>query len=354
MEKVLLGMSGGVDSSVAAILLKEQGYEVIGITMILCQNENNTSCMNLNIVNDAKKVCDELGIEQHVLNLQEEFKKYVIEDFISCYQNVKTPNPCIECNKYMKFGLMYEKAKELGCKYIATGHYAKTEYDEEYKKIVLRKSKSEKKDQSYVLYTMPEDMVEHVLFPLGDFKNKEEIREIAKKYNLETATKKDSQDICFIPDGDYIKFLDENNIKFKKGNIVTKDGTILGKHEGLHRYTIGQRKGLGIAYKTPLYVIKLDKEKNEVVVGEEKEIYSKKIIAYDFNNVLGTDIDNLEVEAKVRYLAAPSKAIIKKLEDGKVEVEFKEPQRAVTPRTISSILYRRCSSRWREDFVVKF
>ena len=331
MEKVLLGMSGGVDSSVAAILLQEQGYEVIGVTMILCQNENNTGCMNLNIVDDAKKVCESLGIKHHTLNLQEEFKKHVIDDFISCYQNVKTPNPCIECNKYMKFGLMYEKAKELGCKYIATGHYAKTEYDEKYGKVGLKKSKSEKKDQSYVLYTMPSDMVNHVLFPLGNFENKEEIRGIAKKYNLETASKKDSQDICFIPDGDYVKFLDENKIKFKKGNIVTKDGEILGKHEGLHRYTIGQRKGHGIAYKTPLYVIKLDKEKNEVVCGEEKDIYSKKIIASNFNNILGLEIKNLEVEAKIRYSAKEAKAIINEKENGEIEVEFYEPQRAVTP-----------------------
>lgn len=331
MEKVLLGISGGVDSSVAAILLKNAGYEVIGATMVLYQNKNNTSCMSQKTVEDAKKVCEKLGIEHYTLNYENEFKKYVINDFISCYQNVKTPNPCIECNKYMKFGLMYEKAKELGCKYIATGHYAKTQYDEKYKKVVLKKSKSEKKDQSYVLYTMPPELVEHVLFPLGDFESKDQIREIAKEYNLETATKKDSQDICFIPDGDYIKFLDENKIKFKTGNIVTKKGEILGKHEGLHRYTIGQRKGLGIAYKEPLYVIKLDKEKNEVIVGEEKEIYSTKIVASDFNNVLGIEIKNLEVDAKIRYSAKADKAIINEKENGKVEVEFANPQRAITP-----------------------
>lgn len=328
MEKVLLGMSGGVDSSVAAILLKEQGYEVIGVTMILWEKSENEGEM---IANDAKKVCEQLGIEHYTMNLKEEFNNNVIKDFICCYQNCKTPNPCIECNKYMKFGLMYEKAKELGCKYIATGHYAKTEFDERYGKVVLKKSKSEKKDQSYVLYTLPSEMAEHILFPLGDFDDKEEIRDIARKYNLETASKKDSQDICFIPDGDYIKFLNENNVRFKKGNIVTKNGEILGKHEGLHRYTIGQRKGLGIAYKVPLYVIKLDKAKNEVIVGEEKDIYSKKIRAVNFNNVLGLEINDLEVNAKIRYSAKEAKAKISEISKGEVEVIFEEPQRAVTP-----------------------
>lgn len=278
-----------------------------------------------------KEFVNSFGIEHHVVKYKEEFKKYVIDDFICCYQNCKTPNPCIECNKYMKFGLMYKKAQELGCKYIATGHYAKTEYDERYGRVVLKKSKSEKKDQSYVLYALPSEITENMLFPLGDFENKDEIREIAKKNNLETASKKDSQDICFIPDGDYIKFLNENNIKFKNGNIVTKDGQILGKHNGLHRYTIGQRKGLGIAYKNPLYVIKLDKEKNEVVVGEEKDIYSSQITVVEFNNILGIEIKNLEVKAKVRYSAKEAEVIINEIKNGEVVVKFKEPQRAVTP-----------------------
>lgn len=331
MKKVLLGMSGGVDSSVAAALLKEKGYEVIGITMLLCKGNENKTCASSSIISDAKKVCERLEIEHYVINLQEEFKKYVIDDFIKSYQNVKTPNPCIECNKYMKFGLMYQKAQELGCDYIATGHYAKTEFDEKYNKVVLKKSNSQRKDQSYVLYSLPHDIVEHVLFPLGDFENKEQIREIAKKYNFETATKKDSQDICFIPDGDYIKFLYENKIKFKKGNIVTKKGEILGKHDGLHRYTIGQRKGLGIAYRNPLYVIQLDKDKNEVIVGEEKDIYRRKIKVEEFNNILGLKIKRIEVKAKIRYSAKEAEAIINELSDGEIEVEFKEPQRAVTP-----------------------
>ncbi len=328
MERVLLGMSGGVDSSVAAILLKNQGYEVVGATMLLC--ESNSDYKNLKAIEDVEKICNKLGIEHKVLDFREEFKKHVINDFICCYQNCKTPNPCIECNKYMKFGLMYQKAKELGCQYIATGHYAKTEFDDRYQRIVLKKSKSIKKDQSYVLYPLPSEIIENILFPLGDFETKEQIREIAKKNNLEVAQKPDSQDICFIPDGDYIKFLDENNIKFKSGNIVDKEGNILGKHNGLYRYTIGQRKGIGVTYKTPLYVIKLDKEKNEVVVGEEKDIYTKKIKVKDFNNLLNIEIKNLEVNAKVRYLAKEAKAVININQLNEVEVEFDEPQRAVT------------------------
>ncbi len=224
-------MSGGVDSTVAAILLKEKGYEVIGATMVLWENPKETGCMNAKTIEDAKKMCEKIGIEHHVLEWKKEFREHVIKDFICCYQNCKTPNPCIECNKYMKFGLMYQKAKELGCKYIATGHYAKTEYDERYGKVVLKKSASQKKDQSYVLYGLPAEMVENILFPLGDFESKEQIRNIAAEKNLEVAKKPDSQDICFIPDGDYIRFLEENHISFQKGNIVDKEGNLLGKHE---------------------------------------------------------------------------------------------------------------------------
>ena len=336
-KRVLLGMSGGVDSSVAAILLKNQGYEVIGVTLELLKESNKC---NPTMYADAKNVCDTLGMPYYVFNYYSEFKKYVVQDFINCYSNCKTPNPCIECNKYIKFGIMYEKAKELGCNYIATGHYAKTEYSKEYNKWVLKKSKAGKKDQSYVLWNMPQELVEHVLFPLSDFENKEQIREIAQKYNLKVANKPDSEDICFVPDGNYKKFLENNsNIKPKQGNIVNNKGEILGKHTGLYNYTIGQRKGLGISNKVPLFVLGFNKEKNEVIVGKEKELYKKEIILTDINLVLVDEIKEfMEVEVKTRYSAKVAKATIIQ-EDKQIKVIFEEPQRAITPGQ-SAVFYK--------------
>jgi tRNA-uridine 2-sulfurtransferase len=328
-KRVLLGMSGGVDSSVSALLLKNEGYEVIGVTLELF---SGSSCCNIDTYIDAKNVCNQLGIPHFTYNYKDEFKKHVIDDFICCYANCRTPNPCIECNKYMKFGFMYEKAKELGCKYIATGHYAKTEYSEKYGRWVLKKSKSIRKDQSYVLWNMPKDLVEHVLFPLADYEEKEEIRKIARENNLKVANKPDSEDICFVPDGNYKKFLENNSdIKPVEGNIVDKSGKVLGKHTGLYNYTIGQRKGLGISNKVPLFVVGFNKAKNEVIVGEEKDLYADKIEVKEVNLILVDEIkDWMEVEVKTRYTTKMAKARIKQ-EDDKIKVEFYEPQRAVTP-----------------------
>lgn len=328
-NKVLLGMSGGVDSSVSALLLKEQGYEVIGTTLELFVG---SSCCNVNTYLDAKNVCNSIGVPHFTYDYKKEFRKYVIEDFINCYANCKTPNPCIECNKYMKFGAMWEKAKELGCNYIATGHYAKTEHSKEYGRWVLKKSNNEKKDQSYVLWNIPKDLIEHVLFPLADFESKDEIRKIAKKSNLKVANKPDSEDICFIPDGNYKKFLENNSeIKPKQGNIVNIKGEVLGKHTGLYNYTIGQRKGLGISYKVPLFVLGFNSSKNEVIVGEENELYKKEITVTDINLLLVDEIkEEIEVEVKTRYSAKSSKAkIIQK--GNEISVIFNEPQRAITP-----------------------
>ncbi len=328
-KKVLLGMSGGVDSSVSALLLKKEGYEVVGTTMELFAG---SSCCNTNTYLDAKNVCNQIGIPHFIFDFKNDFRKYVIDDFINCYANCKTPNPCIECNKYMKFGLMFEKAKEFGCNYIATGHYAKTEYSEKYDRWVLKKSNAGKKDQSYVLWNIPKELLSHIIFPLSDFESKEQIREIAKQENLKTATKPDSEDICFVPDGNYKKFLENNSdIKPKEGNIVNKQGKVLGKHNGLYNYTIGQRKGLGISNPVPLFVLGFNSEKNEVIVGEEQELYQKEILVTDINLLLVDEIsDWMEVQVKTRYSSKISKAKIKQ-ENKLIKVIFEEPQRAITP-----------------------
>jgi len=243
MKKVLIGMSGGVDSSVAAFLLKEQGYEVIGATMILFDDASiSEGCLSSKAANDAKKVCDKLNIKHYVFDMKDDFKKHVINNFIESYKKGFTPNPCVECNKYLKFGALFKKAKELGCDYIATGHYVKQENGK------LMTSSVESKDQSYFLFGINKDVIKHILFPLEGFSNKDEIRKIAKDNELIVHDKKDSQEICFIPNDNYANFLEKNmDTKKLKGNFIDTEGNILGKHNGIINYTIGQRKGLGIS-----------------------------------------------------------------------------------------------------------
>ncbi|MCI8641459.1 MAG: tRNA 2-thiouridine(34) synthase MnmA [Clostridia bacterium] len=329
-KKVLLGMSGGVDSSVSAYLLKEKGYDVMGITLELFAG---SSCCNTETYIDAKNVCNSIGIPHITYNQKENFKFKVIDNFINEYSKQRTPNPCIECNKYMKFGAMYEKAKEMECEYIATGHYAKTQYSEKYQRYVLKKSNNKAKDQSYVLYSVPKELLGKILFPLGDFETKEQVREVAKTNNLKTANKPDSEDICFIPDGNYKKFLENNsNLKPKKGNIVNLKGEILGEHNGLYNYTIGQRKGLGISYKEPLFVIGFNSSKNELIVGTQIEILKKEMYVNEINLLLIDELkEPMRVAVKTRYSSKEDIATIEMIDKDLIKVIFDNPAQRITP-----------------------
>ncbi len=319
-EKVLVGMSGGVDSSVAAKILMDAGYTVGGITLDLC--ETTADCTD-----DAKSVCNRMGIEHYSLDLKNAFKKYVISDFITEYKLGNTPNPCIVCNKHIKFGEMLDKATELGFDKIATGHYARIEKKDG--RYLLLKAKDLSKDQSYVLYNLTQEKLSKVLFPLGDY-TKPEIRSIAEKAGFVNADRPDSQDICFVPDGDYATFIEKTDgFKSQEGDYVDINGDLLGKHKGVINYTIGQRKGLGIALGKPQFVISKDAKLNKVVLGDEEHLFKKTVL---INNVNFIPFDELEgemkVRAKLRYRHEPAEAVIRNRDNGVVEIEFSEPQRA--------------------------
>lgn len=331
-KKVMVGMSGGVDSSVAAALLLEQGYEVVGVTMQIWQDDKkdeNGSCCSLSAVDDARRVANKLGIPYYVLNFKEIFEQKVIDYFTNEYLRGKTPNPCIACNRYIKFDEFLRKARELGMDYVATGHYATVV--QENGRYLLKKSASLAKDQTYPLYNLTQDQLAHTLFPLAPYE-KPQVREIAKNLGLGVASKPDSQDICFVVHHDYSAFIEERTgIKIEPGNFVDRQGKILGKHKGLYHYTIGQRKGLGIATGKPVFVSKIDVERNEIVLGEESDILSQSLIASDLNFIA---VDRLTEPAsatvKIRYGSREAAATISPLDEKSVKVEFVEPQRAVT------------------------
>lgn len=327
-------MSGGVDSSVAAYLLKEQGYDVIGVTMQIWQEdkeyeEREGGCCSLSAVDDARRVADKIGIPFYVLNFRDSFKKNVIDYFIDEYMEGKTPNPCIACNKYLKFDELLKKAQGIGADYIATGHYAKIE--EHNGRYILVKSDDDKKDQTYALYNMTQEQLAHTLMPCGEY-TKDRIREIAKEIGLDVHNKKDSEEICFISDNNHGKYISEAMPgKVKQGNFVDKDGNILGKHKGIVYYTIGQRKGLGLAMGRPVFVTDINPLTNEVVVGAEEDIFKTDLICKDINFIAFDNLDkSLELKAKIRYSAKLATATITPLENGKVRVSFKEKQRAIT------------------------
>ena len=322
-KKVVLGMSGGVDSSVAAFLLKEQGYEVVGVTLQIWKNDQDLAIV------DAKKVSDKLGIEHRVLDVRENFKKKIVDYFTKEYLAGKTPNPCVVCNHEIKFGDLLDYALEIGADFVATGHYARVEKVDE--RFLLKKSKSLAKDQSYPLYHLTQKQLFHALFPLANYE-KDEIRKIAKDADLEVADKGDSQDICFVRDQNYAAFIEEETgVKANVGNFIDKDGKVLGQHRGLYHYTIGQRKGLGIATGKPVFVSKIDIVKNEITLGDEKDILSKSLVAEKVNFIPFDKLDSeIKVTAKIRYGSSEAEAILKPLEDNKVEVIFSESQRAVT------------------------
>lgn len=342
MSKVVVGMSGGVDSSVAAYLLKEQGYEVIGVTMQIWQDEDEAlkeesgGCCGLSAVEDARRVAARLEIPYYVMNFKQEFRESVIDYFTGEYLKGRTPNPCIACNRYVKWEALLSRSLSIGAGYIATGHYARV-VQLINGRYSIRRSAASSKDQTYALYNLTQEQLKHTLMPAGDY-SKDEIRRIAKRIGLPVAEKPDSQDICFVPDGDYASYI-ENVVKASgengllgEGNFVTRDGRILGRHKGIIHYTVGQRKGLGLALGYPVFVLEIRPKTNEVVIGSYEESLAGALKATDLNFMSVEDLtEPKRVFVKIRYNHKGTWGTIEKTGEDEVTCTFEEPQRAVTP-----------------------
>jgi tRNA-specific 2-thiouridylase len=334
MKKILVGMSGGVDSSAAALILKQQGYEVDGCTLKLFDGEieedkNVRTCCSVTDVMDAKNVCRKLGIEHFVFNFKDLFREKVMDEFAKSYIGGETPNPCINCNRYIKFDKMLARAKELGYDGIATGHYADTKFDENSGRWLLVRPADRKKDQTYVLYNMTQYQLAHTLFPLCNI-DKQSIRDLAEENGLVNARKPDSQDICFVPDGDYAAFITEHTGQtFSCGNYIDESGKVIGAHQGHIHYTIGQRKGLGVAFGEPVFVCGKNPADNTVTLGKAQSLMSDTVIADDVNLISVPDIKGeMRVEAKIRYNMPAATGTLTSFGDSRIQVKFDTPVRA--------------------------
>lgn len=335
---VVVAMSGGVDSSVAAAILVEEGYNVIGVTMQIWPQQNEAeqkfsrTCCSLSAIDDARRVAFQLGIPHYLMNFREVFARAVVHDFIEEYRRGRTPNPCIRCNRFIKFEALLDKARSLGAEYIATGHYARIIFDESRGRWLLKRGVDSSKDQSYALYSMTQDQLAHTLMPLGNM-TKDETRRMASKLGLAVATKPESQEICFVEDRKYPEFLKSVAPEIARpGPILDTKGQVIGEHKGIAFYTIGQRKGLGIALGEPMYVVRINPERNAIVIGRNEDLYSRTLVAKDLNFI---SIENLQeqivVTAKIRYNMKDSPAILAPLPNGEALVTFDKPQRAITP-----------------------
>jgi len=338
-KNAAVAMSGGVDSSVAAAILKSRGYDILGLTLkhfSMLEKENGNKDPGVfggpETVESARQIAAKLGIDHVVLDAEDVFAEKVVADFLAEYSRGRTPNPCIRCNEFIKFGVLMDKASKLGMDFLATGHHARVEWEAVSGVHFLKKGKDENKDQSYFLYRLTQNQLGRTLFPVGDL-TKTEVRNAALSLGLPAAGRPESQEVCFIPDNDYVRFLEERIPEpFRPGFIVDREGLILGEHKGIARFTIGQRRGLGISSGRPLYVIEIRPEKNEIVVGPDGLLYKKELVASDFNLIHPAGLRNTRsVQARIRYKHRAAEAALDFLDSGHVRVEFERPQRAVTP-----------------------